>query len=247
MRYRIQNTNYRRPLWGRPYAWGSDALFFPNARITIYAGHYGSGKTNLAVNHTLALRAEGRAVTVLDLDIVNPYFRTADSAALFEREGIGLISSRFANTNVDVPALPPAMYAAFDDTSSNVVVDVGGDDRGALALGRFSDRLAGGEAELVLVINRYRPLAAKIEGALDLMREMEKACHARFTGIAANHNLGGETTAETVLAGEEYTLALSRESGLPVLFRAALRPLIPALEGKLDRLEPIDLYGRTVF
>ena len=106
------------------------------SRVTLFAGHYGSGKTNLAVNYARRLARDGRAVTLADLDIVNPYFRAKDSEALLRQEGIRLLSSPYANSNVDIPALPQEMYAVIDDRSRYAVLDIGGDDRGALALGR---------------------------------------------------------------------------------------------------------------
>ena len=123
------------------------------SRVTLFAGHYGSGKTNLAVNYARRLARDGREVTLADLDIVNPYFRAKDSEELLRREGVRLISSPYANSNVDIPALPQEMYAVIDDRSRYAVLDIGGDDRGALALGRTdTGRIAPGyRADLILV------------------------------------------------------------------------------------------------
>ena len=128
-------------------------------RITLFAGHYGSGKTNIAVNYAHYLKELYEKVDVADLDIVNPYFRTKDSEAFLESKGIHLISSEYANSNVDVPALPAEAYAIIDDESVHAVIDVGGDDRGALALGRYSPAiLKQNDYEMLLVINKFRPL-----------------------------------------------------------------------------------------
>ena len=105
-------------------------------RISLFAGHYGSGKTNIAVNCALRAREAGQNVTIADLDIVNPYFRTKDSEALLKRHGIGLVCSEYANTNLDIPALPKELYAILARRDSAVIMDIGGDDRGAVALGR---------------------------------------------------------------------------------------------------------------
>ena len=107
-------------------------------RITVFSGHYGSGKTNVAISVALDAAKAGKSMTVADLDIVNPYFRTKDSAKELEAAGIELICSDYANTNVDIPALPQSMYAITDDRSRSVIVDLGGDDRGSLALGRLA-------------------------------------------------------------------------------------------------------------
>ena len=136
-------------------------------RITVFAGHYGSGKTNIAVNYALKLRKEFDRVDIADLDIVNPYFRTKDSEKQLEKRGIHLISSEYANSNVDVPAMPSEAYAIIDDTSLRAVIDVGGDDRGALALGRYApDILAENDYEMVFVANFYRPLTRNAKDAL---------------------------------------------------------------------------------
>ena len=128
-------------------------------RITILAGHYGSGKTNIAVNLAFQKKKAGVSVAVCDLDIVNPYFRTKDSEKDFQEAGIRLISSEYANTNVDIPALPPDMYAVIDDKNTSFVLDIGGDDRGALALGRLAPGILGeGNFEMLLVCNFFRPL-----------------------------------------------------------------------------------------
>ena len=112
-------------------------------RLTLFAGHYGSGKTNIAVNYALALAKEGKKVCIADLDIVNPYFRTADSKQVLEEAGIDLVSPQYANSNVDLPALPAASYRLVQDKSTYGVMDIGGDDRGAYALGRFPPKYKG--------------------------------------------------------------------------------------------------------
>ena len=105
-------------------------------RITLFAGHYGSGKTNIAVNYAFKLRQQGLEVAVADLDIVNPYFRTKDSEKELKEAGIRLLCSEFASSNVDLPTLPQGIYSVIDDRSEYAVMDIGGDDRGAYALGR---------------------------------------------------------------------------------------------------------------
>ena len=188
-------------------------------RVTLFCGHYGSGKTNIAVNYAIHLRQSGEAVTVADLDIVNPYFRTKDSREELAEAGIRLICSEYANTNLDIPALPADLYSITDDKSRYAVIDVGGDDRGALALGRIAPALREeGSYEMLAVINCYRPLTQTPEDALEVMREIEAACGLRFTDIVNNANLGNETTPEHVLEAVPYMEELSRISGLPILW-----------------------------
>jgi len=191
-------------------------------RLTLFAGHYGSGKTNIAVNYALLLAGEGKPVCIADLDIVNPYFRTKDSAADLQAAGVDLISPHFANTNVDLPALPAESYRLVQDRSTYAVMDIGGDDRGAYALGRFTPSIQEeNNYRMAFVANPYRPLTATPEDALEIMREIEAACGLLFTCIVNNANLGTETTLETVMESMSYMKALSRLSGLPVWLTAA--------------------------
>ncbi len=125
-------------------------------RVTLFAGHYGSGKTNIAVNYALWLKQQGKDVIIADMDIVNPYFRTKDSIDVLENNGIELISPEFANSNVDLPALPQEMYRVVQDKSKYAVLDIGGDDRGAYALGRYTPSiLEENDYEMVFVANFY--------------------------------------------------------------------------------------------
>ena len=214
-------------------------------RVLLLCGHYGSGKTNIAVN--LAMRAAKKypRVTVADLDIVNPYFRTKDSEKDFADAGIRLICSAYANTNVDIPALPPDLYAITDDRDMRVIIDVGGDDRGALALGRITPALLEeNDYEMLMVINCYRPLTSDAESTIEVMREIETACGIRFTGLVNNSNLGAETSAENVLKSVSYADEVSRLSGLPLCMTAVEERLFETLEGKIPNLFPMELQKK---
>ena len=200
-------------------------------RITILCGHYGSGKTNVAVNMAYDLKNQFDKVLIADLDIVNPYFRTKDSKDDLENRGITLISSEYAGTNVDIPAMPQQMYAIIDDKQSKAVIDVGGDDRGALALGRIMPSIIEeNDYEMLFVINCYRPLTATAEDAMEVMGESEQACGLRFTDIRHNSNLGEETTPETVLLSLDYINKLCKLSGLPLFATSATAQVAEKLE-----------------
>ena len=215
---------------------------FPFKRLTILCGHYGSGKTNVAVGIATELAKSRGNVTVADLDIVNPYFRTKDSAAYFEEQGIRLICSAYANSNVDIPALPQEMYAITDDRSMTAVLDIGGDDRGALVLGRLAPKiLAEGDYEMLMVINGYRPLTRDAASTLEVMREIEFAGGIRFTGLINNSNLGALTTAEDILVSVAYAEEVSRLSGLPVVMTSVRGDLAAAVEGKIPHVFPLTL------
>ena len=214
-------------------------------RITLFAGHYGSGKTNIAVNYAKFLREQGNAVVIADLDIVNPYFRTKDSQDDLVAAGIRLISSRFANSNVDLPALPSEIYGIFEDKSSLAVLDVGGDDRGALALGRYTPLIkTEGDYEMLLVINYYRPLTRTPDDCIEIMREVEAAGGLRFTGLVNNSNLGAETTAQDILDSVEYANEVSQKTGLPLRMTAVEKSLLAELEGRIDNLFPLTLQEK---
>ena len=178
-------------------------------RITLFAGNYGSGKTNIAVNWALEMKKHEDRVMLADMDIVNPYYRAKDSADDMEKAGIRVISSFFANSNVDLPALPQDIYAIVDDKSWHAIIDVGGDDRGALALGRLVPQIVEeNDYEMLLVINRFRPLTRDIEGISEVVAEIETACRLPFTAIVNNSNLGAETTADSGQRGNPSHLRL---------------------------------------
>lgn len=214
-------------------------------RLTLLCGHYGSGKTNVALNMAYELAERYGNVAIADLDIVNPYFRTKDSAAELESKGIRLIVSEYAGTNVDIPALPQQIYSLTDDKTVRAVIDVGGDDRGALALGRIApDIIAENDYECLLVINKFRPLTPDAESTVEVMREIEAAGKIRFTGIINNSNLGPETTAEDVLGSSEYANAVSKLSGLPLVCTAVHESLYNELSGKIENLFPLKLQRK---
>lgn len=191
-------------------------------RLTIFAGHYGSGKTNLAVNYALHLKTKGYPVKIADLDIVNPYFRTKDSEQELKAADIQLISPAYANSNVDLPALPQELYSLVQRRDFHAVLDVGGDDRGAYALGRYTPYiLEENDYRMVYVANFYRPLTKTPEEALEVMGEIEAACGIRFNCIVNNSNLGNDTTADDVAATHKKALALAEISGLPLWFTSA--------------------------
>ena len=217
-------------------------------RITVFAGHYGSGKTNVAVNYALKLCGEGKKVSLSDLDIVNPYFRSKDSEKVLSDAGIRFISSEYANSNVDMPALPADAYSVTADKERFAVVDVGGDDRGALALGRYvPEILSENDYEMLFVINKFRPLTRTAELTAEVMREIEEAAKLKFTGIVNNSNVGDETTAEDILSSVGYAQEVSRMTGLPVKMTSIHYDLEKELEGKIENLFPIKLYIRQTW
>ena len=217
-------------------------------RVTIFAGHYGSGKTNVAINYALYLKHDGFEVEIADLDIVNPYFRTKDAETLLNENNIRLVSSVMANTNVDTPALPAEAYSIVHDTSKHAVIDVGGDDRGALALGRYVPYLLKEENyEMLFVINKYRFLTGTPEETIEVMREIELSAGMKFTGIVNNSNIGDETTADDVLQSDIYAKEVSSLSGLPIRFTSVREELYNDLCTKIRSLMPLKICVRQSF
>ncbi len=216
-------------------------------RLTILCGHYGSGKTNIAVNMALDLRSQRDNVAIADLDIVNPYFRSKDSEETFKEHGIRLICSDFASSNVDLPSMPADLYAITDDNSLSVIMDIGGDDRGAYALGRLRDAILNeNDYEMLMVVNKFRPLTPDAPSTIEVMREIEAACGIPFTGIINNSNLAGETTAEDVLGSVRYAGEVARLSNLPLVLTTVEDRLFDELKEKISPLFCLKLQKRPV-
>ena len=214
-------------------------------RLTLFAGHYGSGKTNIAVNYALHLAKEGKQVCIADLDIVNPYFRTADSRQELESAGVELISPQFANSNVDLPALPAQAYKLVQDKRCYGIMDIGGDDRGAYALGRYVPYMKQEkDYRMVYVANCYRPLTRTAAEALEVMQEIETACGLAFTDIVNNSNLASETDVQAVLNSRDYIQELSELSSLPVFMTTVRADLAEALREHIPNILPLRLQEK---
>ncbi len=215
-------------------------------RITLIAGHYGSGKTNIAVNIAFDLKKHYNNVAIADIDIVNPYFRTKDSQNELEAAGIKLICSEYANSNVDIPAIPQDMYSVVDDKEITAVVDIGGDDRGAYALGRYSEAIvAEGNYDMLFVINKFRPLTQNVNDVVEVMHEIETAGKIKFTGIINNSNLGEETSSDDVLDSLKYADEVSANTGLPVVMTCAKSEICGELNS-IQNLFPLRLQKKII-
>ena len=214
-------------------------------RLTLFAGHYGSGKTNIAVNYALQLAREGKKVCIADLDIVNPYFRTADSADVLKAAGIDLISPKFANSNVDLPALPAEAYRLVEDKSSYGIMDIGGDDRGAYALGRYTPFIRKeNNYRMIFVANCYRALTRTATDALEVMREIEAACGLRFTDIVNNSHLGNFTDVQTLLDSQPFIDQLCELSGLPLYLTTVRADLAEEVSTHIPNVLPLQLQEK---
>ena len=211
-------------------------------RIQIITGHYGSGKTEYAVNLALRLAAEGKKTVLADLDIVNPYFRSYEQTQRLEAAGIRVIVTSCGGV-ADIPAINPAVLSVFQDRSWTGVLDIGGDPIGARVLARFAPQLQVEEFDLLYVLNANRPETRDLERALAYMRGIEAECHQKVTGIVNNTHLCGETTAAEILKGARLAGQLSQQTGLPVVCHAAQRRLLPEVQNTLiEPILPMDLY-----
>ncbi len=200
-------------------------------RVTLFLGHYGSGKTNIAINYAMHLKNLNKKVSIADLDIVNPYFRTKDSEEELKNNGIELVSLPFAGSNVDLPALPSETYGLVMNKDRYVVLDIGGDDRGAYALGRFTPYiLEENDYDMFFVANFYRPLTGNAQQAFEVFNEIEQAAKIKFTGIVNNSNLGTETTPEDIENSIKYAKELSDLTSLPLVFTSVCENIYDSVQ-----------------
>ena len=211
--------------------------------LTLICGHYGCGKTNLSINIALDLAARGEKVTLVDMDVVNPYFRSSDYRALIENAGVRLIASAYAGGNLDSPALPAEIFAVFDSPEGYTVIDVGGDDAGATALGRFSNTINAADYDMLYVINKNRPITADAASAGEILTEIERKARVKATGIVNNTHLMGYTTEDTVLASMEYAQQTARAMDLPLLFTTVPEALADKLD--IENIYPVKVHVKT--
>ncbi len=210
-------------------------------RLNIITGHFGSGKTEFALN--LAMQNEGKT-TIVDMDTVNPYYRTADAKSILTERGVRVILPRFANTNVDLPALPSEIFSVFANGEETAFFDVGGDEDGALALGRYINYFSKEPYDMYFVINARRPLTRTAEGCIEILREVEAASHLRVTRLVNATNLGPETTPEIVLEGQAVTEEVSRITGIPIGYTAVKEGIEVAVGNPILQLT---LYIKSPF
>lgn len=222
----------------------------PIAPLTVVTGHYGTGKTNLSINLALDALATYPSVTLVDLDVVNPYFRSSDYAAMLEARGVHVVAPTFAGTTLDVPSLSPAVSGALESAGA-VIVDAGGDDVGATALGRFSRQIKATDYAMLYVINRYRNLTTTPREAAVLLGEIESASHLRATAVANNSHLKAETTAETILESLPFARETAALLGLPLAFTTVPVALAGAFSGDpgaatyVENAYPVETHVRT--
>ncbi len=205
----------------------------PTARIVVVVGNYGSGKTEISLNLALKYAQRGEQVTLVDLDIVNPYFRSSERTDLLESHGIRVYAPSFAMTTVDVPSLPAEIQAVFADKSRRVIFDVGGDDTGAAALGQYKPYFDQEDVEVLFVVNAFRPLSGDADSVCDLLLRVAGRSRLTPTALLNNANVSWQTEGEDLARGEELLREVSARLQLPVRYLCAERSLLPKLPAGL--------------
>lgn len=199
--------------------------------IYVITGHYGSGKTEFAVNLAQKLNNP----VIVDMDIVNPYFRTADAKEMLENMGIRVITPEFANTNVDVPSLPPDIFGALQG-DGDVILDVGGDDDGAIVLGQYNKYFNDGY-EMYFVMNFLRPMTATAEDTVQMLRDIEDAARIKVTGLVNNTNVRGDTTAEILRQSFDKAEEVSKITGVPIIAVSGTKSVLDNINTKYPKAE----------
>ncbi len=195
-------------------------------RINIFTGHFGSGKTEVAVNYAMKMAEAGYKTAIVDFDIINPYFRTADAKDALEEQNIKVILPMYANTNVDIPAIPPEIYSLFEDKNTKVVLDVGGDDLGAKAVSRFKEEIVSDDYEMFFVVNTKRIMTDSPEKIAEMIAIIEDGANIKVTKLVNNSNLLEETTPEIIQEGNRIIAQVSEKTGIPIAITAGMEEVV---------------------
>lgn len=218
------------------------------SKFTIIYGHYGCGKTNLSLNLALSLAKGNNKVTLVDLDIVNPYFRSGDYKELLSKYDIKVICPQSLGTTLDSPFLSAEIYSVFNDDGRYVIIDVGGDDAGAFALGRFSKNIQRlKDYNAYYVINKFRALTSTPQEAAELLSEVEAASRIKATAIVNNSHLQGLTTAEDILSSLQYAKQTAKLLKLPVAFTTVPQFLAVELSERIENVFPVEVIVKPPF
>lgn len=217
-------------------------------KTNIVTGHYGSGKTEFALNLAMNLKKEGKKVSICDLDIVNPYFRTNDARNLLEENDIKVISSQFANTNVDIPVLPGEVLSVFTDKDRYKIFDVGGDDDGAIALGTYYNYISKEPYNMYYVVNTLRPMTSTAEQIAEMARNIEYASRLKITSIINNTNISYLTTEKNIIESVKTVDKAAKMLGVDVLYISGKKEILDNLPENLkNKRFNLDIYLKMPF
>ena len=192
--------------------------YLSDKKIIIVVGHYGTGKTNISVNLSVKLKdLTGNVYTLVDLDTVNPYFRSADNIQDLREHDIDFIVPEFANTNVEITSIPAEVYSIFANKTKRAIIDVGGDDNGATVLGMFAAQIKQENYEMIYVVNKYRNLISEVDIAVNLAKLIEKNSRLKITSVINNSNVGSLTTKKEIVNSIEYAEKTADLLNVPLL------------------------------
>jgi len=214
-----------------------------DSRIRIFTGHFGSGKTEIALNYALKLNSEGKKVAIADLDIVNPYFCTRDEKTLLESKGIRVVATPKEYSNAELGTIPLNTISIFDDKSSDVVIDVGGDEQGSVALGQYKRFFNMEDYDMYFVINTTRPSTNDADSIIEYIREIENASRLKVKYLINNTNLSYETELRHVMQGNEVVKEVSKRTGLPIKYTTIRVDIVDKLTENVEgEIFPIEVF-----
>jgi nitrogenase subunit NifH len=212
-------------------------------RIKIFTGHFGSGKSEISINYAINLAKQGKKVAIVDLDIVNPYFCVRGIHSELEQKGVRVISADPNLSNAELMVVPAEVLPIFKDKSYEVVVDVGGDEQGAVVLGQYNEYLKDQAYDMYFVINNNRPLTSNNDDTEDYIKGIQSASRLKVSHFISNTNKSYETTAEDVISGDRFIHELSKKMNIPHKYTVCLRDLIDDVQGKVEgELYPINIF-----
>ncbi len=218
----------------------------PRQPVVVITGNYGSGKTEVAVNWALALARGGETVTIVDLDIVNPYFRCREAEDLMGAEGIRVVSPKGEMHHAELPIILPEVQGVIAQPSGITILDVGGDDVGARVLASLKNAFIPGGYEMLQVVNERRPFTDTVEGCLRIQAEIEAASSLTVTGLISNAHLMDETTMEVVRSGADFAARVGQVKGQLLFFATAEERVLVEAESLADLASPVLVLDRLM-
>lgn len=214
-----------------------------DSRIRVFTGHFGSGKTEISINYALKLSEEGKKVAIADLDIVNPYFCTRDETKMLQEKGIRVIATSKDFANAELGVIPSETLSVFNDKSYEVVLDVGGDDQGAVALGQYNRYFREEDYDMYFVINTTRPFTNNIEGIIEYIKDIEAASRLKVKYLINNTNLSYETHIKHIIKGQEIIKEVSKITNIPIKYVTVMEELVDKLPKDMEgEIFPIKLF-----
>ena len=216
-------------------------------RITILTGHYGSGKSEFSIN--FALRADSDDLALIDVDIVNPYFRSRERRALLEEHGIRVIGNSLRqDTGIDIPAISSEINAPLQSDKTKAVIDAGGDPAGARLLGRFRRLMPPENTDVFCVVNGSRPESATADRVVDMIRGIEEASGLEITGLVNNTHMLEHTQVSHIESGDALCKEVSSRTGIPIRYVGVFRPLVGDVPNHIEgEIIPISMYLREAW